>query len=94
MPSYRHHDFGNLYIKFDVEFPPDHFNTPEKLLQLEQILPPRNVPEIPTDAMVDDVVLEEVDARDHARAHQGATGMDDDDDEMHGGGERVQCASQ
>lgn len=93
MPSYRHHDFGNLYIKFDVEFPESNFNTPEKLMALEKILPKRKQPEIPADAMVDDVVLEDVDPREHARASHGATGMDEDED-MHGGSERVQCASQ
>jgi DnaJ family protein A protein 2 len=103
MPSYRHHDMGNLYIHFDVEFPPDNFNTPEKLKLLEDVLPPRNVPEINPDAMVEDVVLEPVDAREQARAQQQTGGAAhahahemDEDEEMHGGGggERVQCASQ
>jgi len=96
MPSYRHHDMGNLYIHFDVKFPEDNFNTPEKLMLLEEILPPRAVPELNPDAMVEDVVLEPVDERDQARAQQqGGHGMHDEDDDMHGGGgERVQCASQ
>lgn len=93
MPSYRHHDHGNLYIQFDVKFPSDHFNTPEKIALLEDILPPRNVPEIPIDAMVDDVALEEVDQSQQARVNASAQGMDDED-EGHPGGERVQCASQ
>jgi DnaJ family protein A protein 2 len=94
MPSYRHHDMGNLYIHFDVKFPEDNFNTPEKIALLEEILPPRNVPELSPDAMVDDVVLMPVDENEQARAQQ-AGGHMDDDDEMHGGGgERVQCASQ
>jgi len=97
MPSYRHHDMGNLYIHFDVKFPEDNFNTPEKLMLLEEILPPRAIPEHNPDAMVEDVVLEPVDARDQARAQQlgGHGHMHDEDDDMHGGGgERVQCASQ
>ncbi|KAL0638048.1 Type I HSP40 co-chaperone [Maublancomyces gigas] len=93
MPSYRHHDHGNLYIQFDVKFPADHFNTPEQIALLETILPPRNVPEIPADAMVDDVALEEVDQSQQARVNASAQGMDDDE-EGHPGGERVQCASQ
>ena len=95
MPSYRHHDMGNLYIHFDVKFPDDNFNTPEKIALLENILPSREIPQLNPDAMVEDVVLEPVDAREQARAQQGgATGMDEED-EMHGaGGERVQCASQ
>ena len=94
MPSYRHHDMGNMYIHFDVKFPDDNFNTPEKIALLETILPPRDVPQISPDAMIDDVVLEPVDPREQGRSQGGAHGLDEDDD-MHGaGGERVQCASQ
>lgn len=94
MPSYRHHDMGNLYIHFDVKFPEDNFNTIDKIQLLENILPPRDVPQLSHDAMIEDVVLEPVDAREQARAQQGGAGMEEDDD-MHGaGGERVQCASQ
>jgi len=95
MPSYRHHDMGNLYIHFDVKFPEDNFNTPEKIAQLEEILPPRVLPELSPDAMVEDVVLEPVDVQEQARAQQGGHGpMHDEEEEMHGSGERVQCASQ
>jgi len=93
MPSYRHHDLGNLYIQFDVKFPEDNFNTPEKLALLEEILPPRNVPTLDPNAMTEEVVLENVDPQDQQRANHANTGMDDDED-MHGSGERVQCASQ
>jgi len=101
MPSYRHHDFGNLYIQFDVKFPekitgPDGEGamSPKMVKALESILPPRNAgPQPPADAMIDDFTLEDVDpTRESARA-RGAT-MEDDEDEMHAGGERVQCASQ
>lgn len=90
MPSYRHHDYGNLYVKFNVKFPEDQFNTPENLARLEEILPPRKTLEIPVDAMVDEVVLEQMDERESARAHQ--TTMEEDEEGQ--GGERVQCASQ
>ncbi|KAF2674175.1 hypothetical protein BT63DRAFT_365741 [Microthyrium microscopicum] len=98
MPSYRHHDFGNLYIQFNVKFP-EHLGseenpfTPEKVAMLESILPPRVEPTaIPADAMTDDsLVLEELDpTREQARMRSA---LDDDDEEM-GGGERVQCATQ
>ena len=92
MPSYRHHDHGNMYIKFNVVFPPSNFNTPEAIAKLEEILPARNTTEVPADAMVDDVVLEDVDPREQGRSQGGATGMDEDDEGQ--GGERVQCASQ
>lgn len=95
MPSMRHHDFGNLYIQFDVKFPPSQFNTDDRLAMLEQILPPRREQaQPPTDAMVDDAVLEEVEAGGRRRA-QGASSMDDEDEDgMPQGGERMQCASQ
>ncbi|KAG9941530.1 chaperone protein dnaJ, partial [Aureobasidium melanogenum] len=97
MPSYRHHDFGNLYIQFDVKFPevltsPDGGPmTDEQKAALESVLPPRspqNVP--PPDAMTEDFSLDKVDSnREGARAQRAAMG-DDEDDEMHGaGGERV-----
>ena len=94
MPSLRHHDFGNLYIQFDVKFPDNNFNSTEKIQMLESILPPR-IPQAtpPADAMTEDFTLEDVDAGSQRRAH-GATAMDEDEDGMPQGGERVQCASQ
>ena len=91
----RHHDFGNLYIQFDVKFPPQLFNTPDKIQLLEEILPPRKPGvEPPMDAMVDDFQLEQVDQSGQRRA-QGATGMDEDDEDgVPQGAERMQCASQ
>ncbi|KAL4792963.1 hypothetical protein BDV19DRAFT_367382 [Aspergillus venezuelensis] len=94
MPSFRHHDHGNLYIQFDVKFPEK--DELQNLHLLEQVLPPRKEQaQAPTDAMVEDFELEEVDSneRSQARAH-GATGMDEDDDDVPPGAERVQCASQ
>lgn len=95
MPSMRHHDYGNLYIQFDVKFPPAMFNSPEKIGQLEQILPARKeFPAPPPDAMVDDFSLENVDQSGQRRA-QGATSMDEDEEDgVPQGAERMQCASQ
>ncbi|KAF2772061.1 DnaJ-domain-containing protein [Teratosphaeria nubilosa] len=105
MPSYRHHDFGNLYIQFDVKFPekisgpPDSDGfptgmTPEQVKALESVLPPRQPQHIPPpDAMTEDYPLEKVDPMQEGGRARGAVG-EDDDDEMHAGGERVQCASQ
>ncbi|KAI9700502.1 MAG: Type I HSP40 co-chaperone [Bogoriella megaspora] len=94
MPSYRHHDFGNLYLKFEVKFPSHIELNPADKEALERILGPRSEhAQPPADAMVDDFELDDVDpTRDH-RAPGGATAEDDDDD-MHQHGERVQCASQ
>ncbi|RMZ87524.1 hypothetical protein DV736_g5247, partial [Chaetothyriales sp. CBS 134916] len=92
MPSYRHHDFGNLYIQFDVKFPDK--TELGNLDLLEKVLPPR-IPQArpPPDSMVEDFELEDVDARGHTRA-QNAAGLGEDDDDEHPGAERVQCASQ
>ena len=95
MPSFRHHDFGNMYIQFDVKFPEKGWTSDEAAFEaLRNILPKSpdtNVP--PPDAMTDLVDLEDIDASQQARAN-GATGMEEDDDDGHPGGERVQCASQ
>lgn len=95
MPSMRHHDFGNLYIRFDVKFPPAMYNSPEKIALLEEILPPRKISAPPpSDAMNEDFSLEEVDQGGQRRA-QGATSMDEEEEDgMPQGAERVQCASQ
>lgn len=102
MPGERHHNFGNLYIQFNIRFPerltgPDGVSpmTPEQCQALASVLPPRKPgPVPPRDAMTEDFQLDDVDpTREGARA-QGATSMDDEDEEMGGGGERVQCASQ
>ncbi|KAK9453829.1 hypothetical protein V1511DRAFT_461665 [Dipodascopsis uninucleata] len=89
MPSFRHHNNGNLYVEFEVVFPENHFATPEQLSLLEQVLPPRPTLEIPEDAMVDDVILQDVDPTYKERVRAD---MEDDDDEP--GAERAQCTSQ
>jgi DnaJ family protein A protein 2 len=93
MPSLRHHDFGNLYIQFDVKFPDK--TELRNIELLEQVLPPR-IRQIqpPPDAMAEDYDVEDVDPRNQARA-QGAAGMDDEDEDgIPQGAERMQCASQ
>ncbi|KAK5092442.1 Type I HSP40 co-chaperone, partial [Cryomyces antarcticus] len=85
---------------FDVKFP-DRLGgpegepmSPEAIAALESVLPPRKQDHIPPpDAMVEDFQLDNVDpTRERARAEGAA--MDEEDDEMHAGGERMQCASQ
>ncbi|KAJ5712879.1 Type I HSP40 co-chaperone [Penicillium malachiteum] len=95
MPSFRHHDHGNLYIKFDVKFPEK--DQLQNLDLLEKVLPTRTqqcTP--PADAMVEDFELEGVDGSEpsQARAHGAGGGMDEDDEDVPPGAERVQCASQ
>ncbi|KAF2099793.1 DnaJ-domain-containing protein [Rhizodiscina lignyota] len=99
MPSYRHHDFGNLYIQFDVKFPeriagPDGMGmTEDQIKALEQVLPTRNNDQPPPpDAMTEDFVLEDPTAGEAGRSTGQA--FEDDDDDVPPGAERVQCASQ
>jgi len=101
MPSYRHHDFGNLYIQFDVKFPQRLGGTdgasitPAQIAALESVLAPRVQDQLPPpDAMTEDFLLEDVDqTREQARS-RGLAAMEDEDDDMHPGAERVQCQSQ
>lgn len=91
MPSYRHHNFGNLYVSFDVEFPPPGFATTEQLSLLEKILPPRPPVEIPARAEVEEVVLSDVDPSKYRKSG----GDDEDYEDMDGDAPPgVQCASQ
>src|SRR5271156_5644286 len=79
MPSFRHHDFGNLYIQFDVKFPDK--TELRNIELLENVFPPRAVQNQPApDAMVEDYDLEDVDPRGQARA-QGAVGLEEEDEE-------------
>lgn len=101
MPSYRHHDHGNLYIQFEVVFPerlggPDGgAMTDDQRAALESVLPKRMAgPTPPADAMTEDFTLDDVDpTREAQRAHAHAL-EEEEEDGMGGGGERVQCASQ
>jgi DnaJ family protein A protein 2 len=95
MPSYRHHDFGNMFIQFDVKFPEKNWTQdPAAFDMLKQILPPS--PQTitpPAETMTEMVDLEDIDASHQARA--AGHGMDEDDEDGHpAGAERVQCASQ
>ena len=92
MPSYRHHDFGNLYIQFNVQFPEK--DQVKNLELLEQVLPPRIEQSVPSDAMVEDAELQEVQEGGQARAQGVANADDEDEDGIPHGAERVQCASQ
>jgi DnaJ family protein A protein 2 len=96
MPSYRHHDFGNMYLQFDVKFPEKGWTTDATAFeQLKVILPPRaEAHQPPAEVMTEIVDLEDIDASQQGRA-TGQGMMDDEDEDGHpGGGERVQCASQ
>ncbi|KAK3941561.1 hypothetical protein QBC46DRAFT_382501 [Diplogelasinospora grovesii] len=93
MPSYRHHDFGNMYIRFNVKFPEKNWTQdPAAFDALRKILPPptmdpKTVP--PNDSVTDPVDLEDPDNT--SGAGFGTSPMEEDDEPQ---AERVQCASQ
>ncbi|KAG9071982.1 Type I HSP40 co-chaperone [Linnemannia hyalina] len=93
MPTERHHDFGNLYIQFEIEFPAANWTDLAQIEQLRAILPPAPAPPaLPKGAHIEEVSLTEMDPRQKARAEQGHMGGDDDEEGGQGSG--VQCAQQ
>lgn len=95
MPSPRHHDFGNMYIQFNVTFPEKNWSDDPTVFEaLRKVLPTSAVQNIPpAEAMSEPADLEDLDGTSQSRVFGGA-GMDEDDEDGHPGGERVQCASQ
>ncbi|GAA5996801.1 type I HSP40 co-chaperone YDJ1 [Rhodotorula paludigena] len=95
MPSYRHHELGDLVVQINVKFP-DSLD-PAALAPLESILPPRaELPTYPKEVHVDEVDMVDVSER-RTKSGMGAGGFSDDamdTDEEGGAGPQVQCANQ
>ncbi|KAG8996028.1 Type I HSP40 co-chaperone [Tulasnella sp. JGI-2019a] len=91
MPSHRHHEPGDLYVRLNVAFP-DHVD-PAVIPLFEQALPPRRpLPTLPKNIEVEEVHLTDLDARQQKTAQRAGDDMDEDE-----GGEgepRVACANQ
>ncbi|KAG8879307.1 Type I HSP40 co-chaperone [Tulasnella sp. 331] len=90
MPSHRHHEPGDLYVRLNVAFPTS--IDPAVVPFLEQALPPRRpLPTYPKNVHVEEVDLSELDARQQKTAQKAGDEMDED-----AGGEepRVACANQ
>lgn len=94
---------GNLYIQFNVEFPKPGSLNPTQIQQLEKVLPPRRpAPKSSPGEELEEVQLTKVSGS--GGAPRGGPGGppfgasrhadDSDDEEGHGGGQRVQCAQQ
>ncbi|KXX75894.1 Mitochondrial protein import protein mas5 [Madurella mycetomatis] len=93
MPSYRHHDFGNMYIQFNVRFPEKNWTVdPAAFDALRKCLPAPEITNIPPapEAVVEPADLEDVD--NSSRGFAGTAMEEDEEQEPHA--ERVQCASQ
>jgi DnaJ family protein A protein 2 len=87
MPSFRHHELGDLYIHLNVIFPDSLPETSFPLL--ENALPTRpTVPE-PSASLIEEAVLADVDEA-SARRREADDAMDEDDEAQ----PRVQCANQ
>ncbi|KAJ7632380.1 hypothetical protein FB45DRAFT_912302 [Roridomyces roridus] len=87
MPSQRHHEPGDMYVRLTVKFP-DSLD-PSVIPKLEAALPPRT----PVESFGKNIVLDEVSLDDVDTRSRG--GMRDDPMDEDGDGEpRVQCAQQ
>ncbi|KAJ2246646.1 Type I HSP40 co-chaperone, partial [Coemansia sp. RSA 455] len=96
MPSHRHQNMGNMFIKFNVVFPEANWTTEEDIKKLEAILPARkSTPALPKGANVEEVVLSSVDVH-HQKSmnSNGDDAMDEDYEDAHQHGPGVQCAQQ
>ncbi len=93
MPSYRHHELGDLYVCLSVAFPET--IDVSKISLLEQALPARKaLPKTKKEIDVEDVQMDDLDEREARNVKPNGAGqhagMDDDDEE--GGQQGVQCA--
>lgn len=87
MPSHRHHDHGNLYVRLNVKFPEE--ISEEQRALLEKALPPRpTLPQLPKKLEIEEVTLQEPTERQKMQNDPDA--MDEDDEDGPRGG--VQCA--
>ncbi|KAG9018918.1 Type I HSP40 co-chaperone [Tulasnella sp. 427] len=91
MPSQRHHEMGDLFVRINVTFP-DSLD-PAVVPDLEKALPPRKpVQTFGPNIIVDEVDMTDLDAKQQTRA--GKSGGDEMEDDDEGGEPRVQCAQQ
>lgn len=96
MPQYRNpFEKGDLFVKFDVQFPEHNWINPDKIAELEYLLPAR--PDVPeTIGDIEEVDLQEFDnTRGSAGGHRREAYNDSSDEESgHHTGPGVQCAHQ
>ncbi|KAJ1999811.1 Type I HSP40 co-chaperone, partial [Coemansia thaxteri] len=97
MPSHRHHNMGNMFIKFNVKFPEANWAAEADIKKLEALLPARRpLAGLGKGAHVEEVVLSSVDAHHQKSMNNGDNdGMDEDYEDVHQHGPAgVQCAQQ
>lgn len=95
MPLHRSpFDKGNLYIKFDVTFPENHFADEKAIKALEQLLPERPAFEMPVGENVEEVDLSDYDPNHRSSNYNARSEAYESEDEDHHRGPGVQCAHQ
>lgn len=91
MPSQRHHEHGDLFVKFHVKFPES--LDPQAFPLLERALPPREpLPKMEKNIVVDEAMLSELDARQQQESSRAD--YDDAMDEDEAGEPKVACTQQ
>jgi len=92
MPHYRNpFEKGRLIVQFMVKFPGAGFVPPEKLTQIEALLPPRPQVQVASDA--EEAMLVDMDPSHDAHRHNHRNAYDEDDDDGFSRGGGVQCQS-
>jgi len=90
MPSHRHHEPGDLFVRLNVSFPTS--IDPAVVPLLEQALPPRKpLPAFQKHVHLEEVDIADLDARQQKQAQKGSDDMDEDDER---GEPRVACQNQ
>lgn len=94
MPIYRNpFEKGNLYIRFNIEYPAKYEIKPDQLKRIEELLAPRPAFTMPVGEHVEEVNWQDYDPN-HDDDHRGRDAYDSDDDGPHGRGAGVQCQTQ
>lgn len=94
MPQYKNpFEKGNLYVKFEIQFPDNNFATEEQMKMLERFLPPKPEFVMPSGEHVEEVDLHEYDRNTQRSSGRSEAYASDDDEQMHGGS-GLQCTHQ
>ncbi|RUP44032.1 hypothetical protein BC936DRAFT_150033 [Jimgerdemannia flammicorona] len=96
MPTYKRTiDKGDLFIKFNVEFPKSMWTTPEQIAILESVLPLREVEDTDRPEIVDECHLADSDLSQYGSRSRSRNAYDDDEDmEDDNGRSGVSCNQQ
>ena len=96
MPSFRHHNNGNMFIQFSINFPEKNWTQDDQAFEaLRKVLPSPSVQNVPpSEAMTEPADLNDLENSAQSRVFGSSPGIDEDDEDGPAGGERVQCASQ